>query len=51
MLTSQPLDFDSSASDSYASLGNSLTFSSGQTLIVDNYEWLSGSDATVSQTS
>jgi hypothetical protein len=30
-------------------LGNSLTLGSGQSLIVDNYEWLSGSDATVSQ--
>ena len=48
-LTDQVLDFNSSTSDSDASLGNSLTLGSDQSLIVNNYEWLNGSDATVSQ--
>ncbi len=50
-LTGQPLDFDSPASDSDASLGNSLTLGSSQALTVEAYEWLNGSGASVSQAS
>jgi dockerin type I repeat protein len=49
-LTGQPLDFTGS-SDVDASLGNSLILGSGQTLIEDNYEWLYGSFAYISQSS
>jgi hypothetical protein len=37
------------ASDVNASFGNSLTLGSGQTLIVDNWEWLYGEGAYISQ--
>ncbi len=47
-LTNQELDF-TSATDSNASFGNSLTLNSGQTLIVDNIEWLQGVGASITQ--
>ncbi|MGD0464880.1 MAG: PEP-CTERM sorting domain-containing protein [Tepidisphaeraceae bacterium] len=47
-LTGQPLNF-TSGSDVDASFGSSLTLGSGQTRIVDNWEWLYGAGAYISQ--
>jgi hypothetical protein len=49
-LTAQPLNF-TSGSDVDASFGSSLTLGSGQTLIVDNWEWLYGNGAYISESS